>query len=404
MPRFVSFSVDETRRSGDVSFPRLSHAASAFELGKSKHSANTFIEDHTLPRRLHVVPSSPLSLTSQNIPRLTSESNSSSSNCTSISPLGSERDGNTLSFRDVELHTAAAAYPSPPASVHKESTKESLKAAVVSESDNIPFPLKPAPVLAFNSTIVTDAKGPQTPKKNYVARGLPNLKSPPPGDRYISNRDRPQDLSKTFQLSKSPDQLSPSEKLLRNNSATPDPFSPLNIPRLRSIQSEVAPDDDPLAIRSRSRTIGVSNIPGLTQNNLIVQNRQASVGAVWNVGGNAQASYTGPIRSVSDGRGGFVSSGSNAPMYTSQFLDDDTLAYNASQMEGRIATALDIDRTSRVLNISRFYEQPRRSSANIVGLKRKSTYVEPRTRWRYGEWVQEGSLSRESTRIIHTTA
>lgn len=53
---------------------------------------------------------------------------------------------------------------------------------------------------------------------------------------------------------------------------------------------------------------------------------------------------------VSNGRGGLVGSGTNAPLYTTSFTVRSKTQENADRHEIRLAEALDLDRTSRVLD------------------------------------------------------
>jgi hypothetical protein len=57
----------------------------------------------------------------------------------------------------------------------------------------------------------------------------------------------------------------------------------------------------------------------------------------------------GPVTGIPDGRGGFLSSGTNAPMYTSQFLEGDSPDQDLERHERRLAAALDIDQANKIL-------------------------------------------------------
>ena len=210
-------------------------------------------------------------------------------------------------------------------------------------------------------------------------------------DRFINNRFTPQDSTKTFRLSKSPQLLSEVERLVRQDHATPDPFvqgSPRRARRGRS-----------LVTSSESRAIGIPpqrspSGPDMLQvprhSPATFQTRQASAGAVWNVGGGINHP-TGPIEGVSDGRGGLFGRGTNAPLYTAKFLDASCSEEDVDIYENRLAIALDIDRTNRVLDFSRLSYQGTRLS----GTKRKLSDLPQRTRWKYGEWSREGDVSRK---------
>lgn len=105
-----------------------------------------------------------------------------------------------------------------------------------------------------------------------------------------------------------------------------------------------------------------------------------SVGTVWTVGGLAPFSSAIP-----DGRGGFLESGTNAPLYTTPFTsgrknpEDDI-----EKHESRLAEALDMDRTSRVLEFRDRSVSPKRPLPNA---KSKSVDAEGKTVWKGTEWV-----------------
>jgi hypothetical protein len=78
--------------------------------------------------------------------------------------------------------------------------------------------------------------------------------------------------------------------------------------------------------------------------------RQIRTGPMWNTGGGS-ASTGGPQVGISDGQGGLLGSGTNAPLYVAKFLAKDTPAQHLQKHESRLALALDIDQAARVLNI-----------------------------------------------------
>ncbi|KAL8719166.1 MAG: hypothetical protein Q9181_008093 [Wetmoreana brouardii] len=118
------------------------------------------------------------------------------------------------------------------------------------------------------------------------------------------------------------------------------------------------------------------------------QNRQASVGALWNIGGGI-SQLTGPIEGISDGRGGLIGSGTNAPLYTAKFSEKDAPEDDEGAYENRLAVALNIDMARKVLDFSR----PQRGDKVASGSKRKRGHFVSRTQWKYGEWIREGDIS-----------
>lgn len=409
MPRFISASADDsplTSRQhphiGRSTHTRLSHAVSAIELRGSPppgHATSIARKRKGLHQSRRAASSFPLDDVNVN----THEPGQSS-----VSLLERDSYGSTRASQYDESHVLTPssglskpldAYPTPPVSERGESESATgSESSVFEETEPFPFPLNPVPLPALKFSTGTDHDAYHTPNRRWASAGVqPLTPSPSPSpDRYISNRYTSQEPSKTYRLSKSPHQLSSPEKLLRHNHASTDPFGPLIVPRIRNPRIG-APGGSTSAVQARlPRPIGTTNVTTVPGDASTARDRLSSAGAIWNIGGGALAQHTGPVRSISNGRGGFLSGGSNAPMYMSQFFEDDTLDQDLERMEARIAAALDIDQTTKILDISRSSPSPRSVSTGSVGLKRKRHYEEPRTRWRYGDWLREGSLSRES--------
>lgn len=400
MSRVLSTSLDkiaffvETSNTSNTPSIRLHHAASAIELRRGRQTGYgrpSSSDGNRFQQTLRAVSSAaslPLGDISHNACRSVSRSSSSCGKLPSSSSHASECNVCWVQTPEIPGSVGSEAWLTPPHSERGISARLSPEShSPDSGSDAFPFPLNPA-LLPISSSAIGTNEGPRTPKRR-LARSKYLTASPSP-DRYISSRFSSQEPSKTFRLSKSPHQLTGSEKLLRHNSASPDPFGPLIVPRLRDTATITPINRDSAP---RSRLTGTANVLSLPQDTVALQIRQASAGAIWNIGGNAQLTHTGPVRSVSNGRGGFLSSGSNAPMYTTQFFDDDISRRDGERLEARLAAALKIDQTSRILDVRT--SVPRSVSTGIIGVKRKHLYIEPRTRWKDGEWTLEGIRSRE---------
>jgi meiosis-specific APC/C activator protein AMA1 len=103
------------------------------------------------------------------------------------------------------------------------------------------------------------------------------------------------------------------------------------------------------------------------------------VGTIWRVGGLAP-----PNLGVSNGRGGLLGSGTNAPLYTTSFSAARAKAQeDLENHENRLAHALELDRVSRVLEFRDFSTSPQKH----ITLKEKQTEIESRTTWTGTEWV-----------------
>ena len=255
--------------------------------------------------------------------------------------------------------------------------------------DTLPFPLEPPQSCVLELGAKDSCGSIQSPKRRCVSAEGRILTPPTSPDRYISNRHSPQPRSTTFRISKSPQQLSSTERLLRQDSASPDPFG--RPTRLREGRRVVSSSDSRQEARSPLRAASGTNVLGLNQSTLTVQSRQASAGAVWNVGGNTATVPTGPIQGVPNGRGGLTGSGTNAPLYTSRFLEGDTPDQDLERLEGRLAVALEIDQTTRMLDIPGFPTQARPAGTDSLASKRKYPSKNSKTTWKDGGWVQEGA-------------
>ena len=405
MRRIISASVDDSLYSADhlraseVDFNRIHHAASAVELRGSWQPKYATVRPRKREGRrfLRTASSLPLSETSDNARIFYSCSDRSVSEDQSSTLQAADHCGSRSSSPVHGFSDGEGSYPSPPASESTVPSTPSIESRSSEGVDPSSFPLIPVPFSTSSPTSANDNGECQLLRGQGIGTtaGLRTPSTSP--DRYVSNRYTPQSASETFRVSKPYQQLSSGEKLLRNSSATPDPFGPLAIRRVQEDRIYASASADSRSTRLRTRTIGTTNVQHPPQDPLAIQNRQASAGAVWNVGGSSQANPSGPIRGISDGRGGFISSGSNAPMFTSHFFDDDTLEQDNSQLEGRLAIALNIDQTCRVLNIPGSPVQDRSVSTGSIGTKRKYPSLEPRTRWINCQWVQEGSQPREAT-------
>ena len=170
---------------------------------------------------------------------------------------------------NVEL--AAEAYLSPPASESCDFIPSVVESHTSQDLNSLPLPLNPVSLPTSNSNAVTNqVDTPRIPgRRRHSTRNY--LTPPVTPDRYISNRFSPQETSKSFRLSKSPHQLSSSERLLRYTSATPDPFGPLLVQRRREARDTTLVDRDVLAMRFRNRTMGITYVLALPQDTLALQ-------------------------------------------------------------------------------------------------------------------------------------
>ncbi|OBT91038.1 hypothetical protein VE02_00097 [Pseudogymnoascus sp. 03VT05] len=213
-------------------------------------------------------------------------------------------------------------------------------------------------------------------------RSSGSLRSP---DRFLASVDSQDSSVQKFRVNKDPQQLSPSEKLIRDDSASLDAFSPRRNfttpnPPVATMNRGNLPPSLALSCFDEILPPAMANVkyviawPGLNQ---------ISLGSVWAVGGLAPLSV-----GVSDGRGGLTGSGTNAPLYTTSFSSATSKEEeDREKHEGRLAKALDLDRAQRIHDfvdhsISPPSADPQRRGHSEIGTK---------TTWRGTEWVTSGS-------------
>lgn len=277
----------------------------------------------------------------------------------------------------------------------RKSTKQISSTGGQLSDDSFPFPVQTSPVHGFEPSGIASRQ--ETPKNKfrYLSTGSSYSSPSTPPDRYISNRNSPQALSETFRSSKLPNVLSGPERLLRENSYTPDPFGPISPQRVRQRRQQLSFDRPRNRNEVRLSAANSVSVVNVSTNSIQIQSRLASTGSVWNIGGGLATSPQGPIRSISDGRGGLIGSGTNAPLYTANFSERKVSVKNDGFHEGRLAVALDIDQNTRLLNMSHS-PASRRSASTPTKSKFGISITEPRTKWVGGGWVREGSPSRMS--------
>ena len=171
-------------------------------------------------------------------------------------------------------------------------------------------------------------------------------------DRYTSLRSPVQQASCTLRTSLSPELLSSRERERREHDLSTDPFyTPTKThPKIKhrvtaNGAGTLAPHYVPSFVHSQDFNPSPS-----TQAHQNV--RYVSIGGIWSVGGRV-AAIPQQIHGVDSGTGETIASGTNAPMVTAAFLEDDTEDQRTRMHSARLALALDIDQARRVLPVSR---------------------------------------------------
>lgn len=242
---------------------------------------------------------------------------------------------------------------------------------------------------------IRSASSPLRPSQ-WIARGgslagSRNLSHAP--DRFIPPRRPPNIAKQSFDLNKPEERLTAEERALHVGTSAPDPFS-------RRLRRSVRMNEELRGLREthailtgRSNPSRQRTIPSLRRGTVPMGTRQISAGAVWNVGGSSAASNT--VLGVSNGSGGLLGSGTNAPLYTSMFLSRSDPDAELEAYERRVALALDIDQINRVLDHST-------SSGSSNAASSRSTHPLPgRTVhiWRDNSWTKDSSAPRWSNTI-----
>ena len=259
--------------------------------------------------------------------------------------------------------------------------------------DSLPFPLEPLPIIIAAHFPASDGETGKKFKRRCASAGSPHREYPTTPDRFIAKRSSSQDATENFRINKHINKLSNSEKLLRHHSASPDPFeSPTSA---RVARRHISGNQARSVSQTSSPNVSGTNLFNSAGTTASAQARHVSTGAVWNVGGSSASTPSGPVTSISDGRGGFVGSGTNAPMYTSRFFENDSPELDRGRLERRLAAALDIDQVSRVLNHSQSPERYSSRVSNAIGSTSRSPNLQPRTTWENGQWVRPVSSSRK---------
>ena len=260
-------------------------------------------------------------------------------------------------FKRIDLSSPSdAPFPVPPSKVVSGPSTPNIEASKATEA--LPFPLSPKPLIS--SRLLT------TPKRRAISAGGTPESSPNLSDRFIPSRAAEDGLVRAYQVNKKPEDLSTDERISRTDGANPDPFTARRITPIRT-----------RGLNERGQASG-SPPPPRSRHPSGLQARVVSPGGIWNVGGSA-AIQQRPVTGVSNGRGGLLGSGTNAPMFSSTFFNTETPHESQERFEGRLAFALDIDRTSRVLDLS--HSRKRVPSTPEASPQRRNTI------WKDGSWV-----------------
>lgn len=187
------------------------------------------------------------------------------------------------------------------------------------------------------SALLKHCEGIATPRQRKLMRG--GARTP---DRFVPLRTATP-TKDSFLLSKRAPELSSARRDNGRRTPPTDPFGPTPRRSLRMAE-QFATIRTPLPA---PRTVGLRTF--LVPNAESPARRSASAGAVWSVGGTTT---TEGVASVTNGRGGRVTSSTSAPHYAADFLRRNTPSDEELTHGRRLAFAMDIDQAARMLDHS----------------------------------------------------
>lgn len=246
------------------------------------------------------------------------------------------------------------------------------------------------PLSTLRQLALRSSSSPLRPSQ-WAARGEPptitrRLSYAP--DRFIAPRRPPHVTKQSFDLNKPEERLKSQGNFSPGISFSSDPFNG----RLRR---STRMNEELRGLRqSHAMLTGRLNLnrprpnPRVRRQTVPMGARQISVGAVWNVGGSSAASDT--VLGVSNGNGGLLGIGTNAPLYTSMVLSRSDPDAELEAYERRIALALDIDQVNRVLDHSTPTNSPNSARSRATpASNRRTAHV-----WTDNAWTRNGILPR----------
>jgi hypothetical protein len=169
-------------------------------------------------------------------------------------------------------------------------------------------------------------------------------------DRFIPKRDFVEPTSAAFRVVKNPKHLSPQERLFRRLPPGDDPFLPAVSHRNPTGRGNQQPTRLQRIPHQRPHLVSEFTLP--SNNTLRETLRQASAGAFWNVGGVSAARGGTLVATPSHDTPAISSNRSTAPNFVACFLPKKPKYSDDEIHESRLALALNIDPTTRLLGTS----------------------------------------------------
>ena len=233
------------------------------------------------------------------------------------------------------------------------------------------------PVQRHPSALLKYCEHNATPRQRRLIAGT--LQSP---DRFIPGRASTP-TKEALRLHKPRPKRNAFQQPLRRDDELPDPFGSTPSPSAR-----VADGFATIRRTHQLSSVAFRRAGTVVPDAVAPARRAVSAGAVWTVGGTA---VTEGVASITNGRGGRSTSGTNAPHYTSDFLRKPSPSEEEVQHARRLAIAMDVNPTAKML------PQSSPSSPASPSTPRRSSDISPkRTIWNDGKWEKEPVSTRES--------
>lgn len=171
-------------------------------------------------------------------------------------------------------------------------------------------------------------------------------------DRHIPLRTPVKEANCVFRTSLSPESLSPRERYNRERDTGIDPLYAPTKRRPKARQRVTANGNGmPAPHYVPSFVHMADNNPSPVPHQAGRNVRYFSIGSAWAVGGRVAAIPT-QLPGIDTGTGEILASGTTAPMIDAAFTECVTTDDKSKAYEARLALALDIEQTHRVLPIS----------------------------------------------------
>jgi hypothetical protein len=254
------------------------------------------------------------------------------------------------------------------------------------------------PETKLNPLALRLSGSPLRPSQWAIRGGL--LPSPPSlgraQDRFISSRRPPNVHKESFELNKPSHRLTAEERVTRGSMPTADPFS-RRLHRSGRLNDELRTLRETHSVMTgRINPTRRGNHVNLRRGSHPLAVRQVSAGGVWAVGGPSAVSDT--VVGVSDGRGGVLGSGTNAPLYTSMFLSRSDPEAELEVYESRLALAFDVDQSDKILE----HSSPGPSSPSATKSNSSVTSVGSPSRhvWKDNSWTKDGPVTSPSPPVM----